>query len=312
MTYSETDGGQFARIQSYLEMGRYPLAEPLIRKAIGDQPNEPLLYYWLSLCLYMANRSDEAREPLETALGLGIDPAIGHLLMGNIYEEQSDLVQAETHFLQALRLNPESAPALSGYAHVLLRGGHKKKGLAVLEEALRLDPSDARALATQSLVLLSYGTRKEQLAHLAATLQTADTEALALLQVALHELMHNRLGPARELLRQIYLITPENKELLDVLDELSLRTSVLYLPVRLMEKIGGTAGLWLIAAAAGIASKYLLPEVAGTVVTLVILVFVLSTWVGPFVHLAVGRKQRSRRTPDKQTGRKEGCGNGKN
>jgi tetratricopeptide (TPR) repeat protein len=88
--------------------GRLDAAEQILVAALEDDPALPQLSKNLGDLCYRAGRVDEAREAFLRAVKLA--PRLGddvHFKLGNIAFKQQDRAAAETHWREALSLNPQ-------------------------------------------------------------------------------------------------------------------------------------------------------------------------------------------------------------
>ena len=113
--------------------------------------------------LMYLGRLDEAWEPLSRADALrqaGVDRdhwLYSPMLAGFLHTRQGRLDAALVAFTEALRINPEHAETLIGYAEWLLARGVLDQAAATIERSLALDPHDARAWSTKSRILSATG-----------------------------------------------------------------------------------------------------------------------------------------------------------
>jgi tetratricopeptide (TPR) repeat protein len=64
-----------------------------------------------------------------------------HNLVGTILAQAGDIIRAETHYAEALRLNPDSYESRYNLARAWLQLGQKDKAIAALKEVLRARPN---------------------------------------------------------------------------------------------------------------------------------------------------------------------------
>jgi len=301
MTYFNNFEVQVQEIEYYLEIEKFTQAKKAIEKLLPETPDNGLLLYYYAFCLYCLEENEVAEEALFESIRLGFRNVDSTYLLGRIRLQCNNFQSAEEAFLEALEMDPQSVPVMSSYALLMFRTGHQKKALNILDQALRLDPSNEVALSVRFIYLLAYGSKNIQLEMLADTLQGAGTETRKLLNIGLYELHHNKLKDAKEAFRQAYLQDPTNTDLLEALDELQMRTSLLFLPNNIIQKLGGPAFFWICTAFIALIGKLFLPDMIAGVLLLILVCLMLATWVSPVIYLAIKRKQaRRKRTMLKQ------------
>ena len=84
-----------------------------------------------------------AKAARHAELAMALDPTLAeaHAATGFVLRNQRNLVEAQTHFRQAIRINPNYAIVHNWMANLLAVDlGHYKESFAMTEAALRLDP----------------------------------------------------------------------------------------------------------------------------------------------------------------------------
>jgi TolB-like protein/Tfp pilus assembly protein PilF/predicted Ser/Thr protein kinase len=119
------------------------------RQAIAADPNYALAYTGLAYYYYVADdwilspndSMPKAKEAAEKALAL--DPSLpqAHTERGEVYDfYEFKWADAENEFRRAIELNPDFAPAHTGYGWLLMSIGRTKEGIAENKRAVELDP----------------------------------------------------------------------------------------------------------------------------------------------------------------------------
>jgi tetratricopeptide (TPR) repeat protein len=133
---------------------RMSLAELLIELKKFDESLEHLFYirdrlstypkllYNISRLNLLAGKKEQALDyaKQEVAANPGLED--GHILLGNILKDQNDLLSAENHFRESLRINPNSVEGLSGMAFVSVKRNNLDAALDMYQKAVTLAPNN--------------------------------------------------------------------------------------------------------------------------------------------------------------------------
>lgn len=89
---------------------------------------------------------------------LALDPSLadGHVLLGNVLQEQWHWAEAETEYTRALELNSNAADAHAGFALWLLCQGRTDEALASFQHARALDPVAVSGAGTAWILFQSH------------------------------------------------------------------------------------------------------------------------------------------------------------
>jgi len=118
----------------------------------------------------------KAKAAAQRALEIDDALAEAHSALGsNLFWYEWDWSAAESQFKQAIELNPNSADAHWGYAHLLSNTGRHAEGLAEAKRARELDPLNLRTNALEGQFLLHAGRTDEALAKLQTTFELDPT-----------------------------------------------------------------------------------------------------------------------------------------
>jgi tetratricopeptide (TPR) repeat protein len=102
--------------QIFLLLRNFSKAESAARSALATDPDEPLALLVLVDVLAGAGRQKELAGLVESRLTHRADDSLSHLMAGWSQLHSKEPHLADTHFLEALRLNPEDALAKLGLA----------------------------------------------------------------------------------------------------------------------------------------------------------------------------------------------------
>jgi tetratricopeptide (TPR) repeat protein len=110
--------------------------------------------------LFETSRIQEAKVVFEGVVGLGVDDAFPHTMLGTIYLSQGEPRRALPLFEAAIKLDPRDVAAWVYRGEIRLQEGHLRQGLSDLRKACGLaapaDPFVARAKK-----LMTWATQKK-------------------------------------------------------------------------------------------------------------------------------------------------------
>lgn len=134
-----------------------------LEEACRLRPSAGDTCYRLATTLLVQDRWEDAREPFEKALraASGPDRARVHRATAFNYVGLGDTSKAESHFRQAVALNPgpelmREDPRID-YGAFLFRQGRLEEALPLLQQAVRAVPDSSRAHMELGRVLLHLG-----------------------------------------------------------------------------------------------------------------------------------------------------------
>ncbi|UOG75816.1 tetratricopeptide repeat protein [Hymenobacter tibetensis] len=201
------------RILLLLRQGRAAQAEQELRRALQEDPDNPLAHAWLGMALLDLNQPVQGQQEIETAIGLAPEYDFAHYLLGLAHQRQQRLPEAQKAIEQALALDPtdptyhhmlgqirfqraqwegalraaeaglyydaEHVDCLSLRARCLARLGRATDAADSLQQALRHDPDDAGTHADAGWVALEAGQHKLALSHFRDALRLRPTSEYA-------------------------------------------------------------------------------------------------------------------------------------
>ncbi len=273
----------------YYSLGRFRQVIEIINDGLSLNPQEAGLYYIKANCCYQLEQYEEAQDCCEQALRLKHSPCDCYFLMGKIALETGKHVISEELLLKALELEPNRADVISVYGILMLKTGHDKRALLLIEEALKIDPDNATANQVKFMYYLIKNKKEPLTASLRKCLQVGVNEKSKLYQIGVMELNKKKYKAARESFRQAFLLDPMDEELLDILHNLDRETSLLFLPQRIIQKLGGPIVIWI----AAIASIYILRGLhfytAMIAFSLFYAILCIYTWISPLIYKVISK-----------------------
>ena len=185
------EAGKIARIKldvrnltgkSFDELSR--LAELLLRNNAYDQaylvyerlrdirPNSAAIHEATGVVLYRLSRFSESIAAFEKAISINSSPelisnlSMAHNQYGLQLATQGVFDKAERHFIEAIKLNPDSSEAHSNYGILLANIGQIDRAIRQQEKALNINPRYATAQFRLGMVLGRNGRTAEALKYL--------------------------------------------------------------------------------------------------------------------------------------------------
>ena len=233
-------------IEHYFYLNRFEQASALLPEALEEEPENAYLWFLLGYSSYALDLYEEAEEQLLEALRLGAAEEEVLYTLGRAYLETERWQESEEMFLETLRVNPQNAEAHAYYALLMKKTGNKKKAKSLLEKALELEPENPHALRLHFFIEGTNESSKEQVLKLEQYMNSADSEIAKLIRLGMNALFHNNMKEAKEYFRQAYLLQPDNEDLLKTLEELDIASHPLLAHNKIINKLGGPAGVWFI------------------------------------------------------------------
>nr|WP_246187657.1 tetratricopeptide repeat protein [Ornithinibacillus caprae] len=226
-------------------MDRYEDARPIIENLLLSDPQDPETLYLMGVVYLSREQYTEARELVQEALRNGYNPEYAFFFIGLTYQEQKMYAEAEDAYLRSLEINPNQANVNAAYGYLMLLTGHDEKAIKLLDEAIRIDPDDSAVNDYVYRFYLAKNDGSNQAQYLQRTMEIARNEQEKLINIAVYHLVKEDTKTAEEYLRQLYLLDPTNKHVLEVLEEINRTNHMLFLPNRLIDKIGGPAVFYI-------------------------------------------------------------------
>jgi Flp pilus assembly protein TadD len=188
-----------------LDVGRPDEAEALLRRALGDEPDEPFLRTELARVLIVQGRSGDALEQADRAVasapGLAYAHAIRALALTGDDPRRFEAVDAAR---EAVALDPEDSFNHLTVARTALRAGWLDEARSAAETAIRLEPEDGdahRALGG-ALLAMEQPVGAERAFREALRRDPGDATALNDLGVAIQAQGRERAAEARALFEE--------------------------------------------------------------------------------------------------------------
>lgn len=123
----------------YLQAKQYGKALDEIKRAVAQNPKEPLGRLLLGVAQYWNGLVDDSISSYRTAIALDPDNAEGHLLLGISYAWKDDAASAEAEFRRAAELDPARADAQMNWGSIRESRGDYPGALELFRKAVDLD-----------------------------------------------------------------------------------------------------------------------------------------------------------------------------
>lgn len=149
------------RAQLLMQQHRYELAEQELRRALGDQPDEPVLHAMLALCMLNLERKDAALDLAQRAVHLGPDIPFCHYVLAAVWHARDDWKPALGAVQQAIALDPYDADHFSLLASIHIGRKNWQEALAAAQRGLEIDAEDTRCANMRAIALTQLGRRDE-------------------------------------------------------------------------------------------------------------------------------------------------------
>ncbi len=275
----------------YINIGRYEKSIEILFDLLSEDPDSGYYLYLAAKCYYCVDNYSEALKYCAESIekGYGIEDC--KFLMGQIHSEFKNYSLSEECYLEVLRLNSQNAAAFAAYGMLMLKTGHEKKAVKLLDEAMRLDPQNEIVLHYKFMYYLVKDKPKEQLSTLKNYMVYANDEKNKLIKLGIYNMYNQKPKEARENIRQAYLMDPTDNDVLQLLKEVCIDSSIIHLPQRLIQRVGGPVVLWISFIILVVVLRSLKLYTIQMYVVLIYLVIVVYTWITPLINKVVGYYQ---------------------
>ena len=133
----------------------------LYEHALEVTRGNPLIHNNLGIALAAQGKPEEAEAHYAEALRLDPNFALTHNNLGMALAKRGKLEEAEAYYAEALRLNPKLAEAHNNLGIALAKQGKLEEAETQYAEALRLNPNLARAHNNLGMALAKQGKLEE-------------------------------------------------------------------------------------------------------------------------------------------------------
>lgn len=231
-------------IEHYLDIQRFEQAKALVHEGLAENPESAELHYLAGRVQYYLDEYEQAEEHLQLAFKYGYSIVNVQYILGHIYAEKEQWVQAELAYLAALEEDPNNARLHASYGALLIRTGEREHGLRMLNEAEKLDPNDPVVLRHRLYYDIARNDNKHNMITLEKYMKLEDNQTAKLTQLGFSEYFKGNYRTAREHMRQAYLANPANRTSLSNVRFLEYEANPLLYPIKWSDRIGGLPFIW--------------------------------------------------------------------
>jgi tetratricopeptide (TPR) repeat protein len=199
------------RAVALCDVGRPQEAEEALRKALRDDPEDPLAHGIHALVLLDLDRAEEALQAASTTIALAPDFPVGHTARAQALLSLSRFDEAEAAAREAIRLEPEDSGPRVLLAAALLGRGEWSEAARAADAALALEPESENALGFRAIALAMTDGAPEWQEAAAQTLAVAPDSASAHAFAAQAHLLRGGEREARERFREALRLDPQSE-----------------------------------------------------------------------------------------------------
>jgi len=149
---------------AYLDRGKLPEGETLIRRAIALKPDSTEAHYQLGRRYAVQRQHDQALQQFKNASQLGLVDADLYAHMGQSATVLAEYDKSIEYLEQALELEPDHVTALMHYGNALFHAQRPEEAVESFKRVVELDPSNVEAHKQYSVMLAVVGRTEEALA----------------------------------------------------------------------------------------------------------------------------------------------------
>lgn len=293
MSYDYFFEKELQEVYHYINIRRFSHAKDKLFDLLSQNPNDGKLLYLSATCFFALDNHDEAIRYCKQALESGFPAESCNYLLGKIYTGLKRYAEAEKCFLEALRIDPQDADVIAAYGYLMLKTGIDKKAEQLLNEARRIDPDSTEVLRYCFYYYIAKNKGKERLMIMERYLQVSDDEVSKLVKIGLSEILNGNYKSARESFRQAYLLDPQNKDLLTLLEEVNTDSNIIFAPLRLIEKVGGPAVLWVSFIITALILRALKQYTIASIIAIVYISLCVYSWVATGIYKIITKRRQS-------------------
>ncbi|QOR66442.1 hypothetical protein IM538_22210 [Cytobacillus suaedae] len=228
-------------------------------------------------CYVNSEHYEEAVNHIESLLKYDVN--------GQYYQEAKQL------YKKTLKSNPKSALLHATYGYLLLLKGYEEEALELLGQALKLDITNKTVnnyIQKYYLVITEVTNQKE----IEQLLKNSSPEIQKFINTAMFKELHGDIKEAREFYRKAAQLDPQNKPLLGLLEKAIEKGHPMYLPHRLMNKIGGPGVFWVIVMTVLFIVYYMTYYVAAIAIAISYIFFLVYIWNTPKLYKRITGRRR--------------------
>lgn len=219
------------KIQHFIEIGRYDLAERELREALTFHPDEPFLHVQLGWALEGLGRTEEAEAEGRLALQLDPQEVEAITLLAQLSLNAGRHREAEGLCLSALNLDPMSPRNYLIYGILMHKTGHLDKAEKLLRKCLELAPQYNQAHSVLSTILAEKRQGHSAVAHGAYGVALDPDSDYSHAMLGYTYLSTGHPFKARAHLREALRIDPGDSDVEEAFHEADRATRWIYLPM---------------------------------------------------------------------------------
>lgn len=136
-----------------MNRGDHATAIPLLKKALAQEPSDPMVHNSYGTALAVNGRHDEAIAEYRRAIALSPDYPDAYNNLASALAQQGRPDQAIAHFRKAIALKPDFGEAQAALGSVLAGTGRAAEAVPHLQRAAQLNPEYPGVLANLALAL---------------------------------------------------------------------------------------------------------------------------------------------------------------
>ena len=137
---------------------KFNQAKEMLEELAKEYPNDPDILYNLGMCYTELNNPEKAIEVLTKGIVIAPELVNSHVALGFAFTKLGDLIEAESHFRNALEIQPDNSYALRNLGGLLAKKKDYEGAIEFLIKSLMKHPDDMRT--TYGLGLAYFHTKK--------------------------------------------------------------------------------------------------------------------------------------------------------
>jgi tetratricopeptide (TPR) repeat protein len=196
---------------SLVESAQYRRGIALLEQLAKEQPNDPSILFALAGAHIRAGDQEQGKLLLQQLETSKLPPASTHLLQGMLYYRGQHYDDSEKELQEAVRLDPQSAPALAALGRLRLRVNDDSAAIGYFERALAIQPQDAESNYQLGVLLGRNGAEERGRHYLIRAMEQRANYPDPMYFLAKMDLNDNHPAQAVKLLERAVQLAPDTE-----------------------------------------------------------------------------------------------------
>ncbi len=154
-----------------LQQSRHEMAEQELRRALVDDPDDPIAHALLAICLLDGKAWQEATDEAQRAIHLAPDQPMPHYAMACVLRSRRRYAEAEMAIAEAIALDSFNSEYFALQAATYFDQGKWQAAKHAAEMGLSVDPEDVTCGNLRGMAMVKLGQKTDAFEALESALQ---------------------------------------------------------------------------------------------------------------------------------------------